>query len=184
MNTLDLLQRRRSSKKFGEIAPTKEVLEQMFKAALRAPDHGRLKPYRFVVIENTSLFQQCLIAAAEEFELGENGLAKASKLANQSPCVVATIAKLDEQNAKVPVWEQQITAGCATYALQLAANTLGFETVWISKHWIKGSAMRQALNCLENEQIIGFILIGSPQDKETITTASEPESIEGFVSYL
>ncbi|EQA08926.1 nitroreductase family protein [Glaesserella parasuis] len=53
METLDLLQRRRSSKKFGQDVPNAEQLENMFKAAVRAPDHGRLKPYHFVVIEPT-----------------------------------------------------------------------------------------------------------------------------------
>lgn len=183
MNTLDFLQRRRSSKKFGDIAPTKDELEQMFKAALRAPDHGRLKPYRFVVLQDKACLAKCLIAAAEEFEQGEQGLAKAEKLTHQSPCVVAAIARLDDQNAKVPVWEQQVSAGCATYGLQLAANTLGFETVWISKHWVKGSLLRQTLNCQSNEQIIGLVMIGSPQDKETITTSLDTEEIAGFVTY-
>lgn len=184
MDTLDFLQRRRSCKKFGDIAPTKEQLEQMFKAALRAPDHGRLKPYRFVVIENKQAYHQALLAAANEFEQGERGVEKAAKLANQSPVVVAAIAKLDAENKKVPTWEQMITTGCATYALQLAANVQGFETVWITKHWVEGSAMRAMLNCTENEKIIGLVMIGSPQDKSEITTASETENTDGFVSYL
>lgn len=184
MNTLDLLQRRRSCKKFGNLAPSREQLEQMFKAALRAPDHGRLKPYRFVVIENRDLYRHCLLDAVKEFELGEHGLGKAEKLATQAPCVVAVIAKLDDQNPKVPVWEQQVTAGCATYGLQLAANVLGFETVWISKHWVKGRMMRQTLECQAHEQIIGLIMIGSPQDKSEITTATETEETAQFVRYL
>lgn len=184
MNTLKFLQHRRSCKKFGDVAPSQEQLEQMFKAALRAPDHGRLKPYRFVVIENKQAFYQALLAAAKEFDQGERGIEKAEKLANQSPIVVATIAKLDPDNKKVPTWEQMVTAGCATYALQLAANVQGFETVWITKHWAEGSEMRKTLCCTENEKIIGFVMIGSPQDKTEITTANETEEIEGFVSYL
>lgn len=184
MDTLNFLQHRRSCKKFGDTAPTKEQLEQMFKAALRAPDHGKLKPYRFVVIENKQAYYQALLAAAEEFDQGERGIEKAEKLANQSPIVVAAIAKLDPENKKVPTWEQMVTTGCATYALQLAANVQGFETVWISKHWVQGSAMRSALNCTENEKIIGLVMIGSPQDKADITTAAETENTAGFVSYL
>lgn len=184
MNTLDLLQRRRSCKKFGDTAPSREQLDQMFKAALRAPDHGRLKPYRFVVIEDRVKFKQCLLDTVAEFELGEHGLGKAEKLSKQSPCVVAVIAKLDDQNPKVPVWEQQVCAGCATYGLQLAANVLGFETVWISKHWVKSQSIRQALRCADHEQIIGLVMIGSPLEKTEITTASETEETDGFISYL
>ncbi|WP_324683585.1 nitroreductase family protein [Bibersteinia trehalosi] len=184
MNTLDFLQRRRSCKKFGDIAPNRDQLEHMFKAALRAPDHGRLKPYRFVVIENKQALYQALLAAVTEFNLGERGLEKAEKLSSQAPTVVAAIAKLDDQNKKVPAWEQMVTTGCATYALQLAANVQGFETVWISKHWVQGKAMREMLTCKENEKVIGLILIGSPQDKAEITTATETENTEGFVCYL
>lgn len=184
MNTLDFLQRRRSCKKFGKQAPSREQLNEMFKAALRAPDHGRLKPYRFVVIQNLALLHQCFLATVEEFDLGEHGLGKAEKLANQAPCVVAAIAKLDPDNEKVPTWEQIISAGCATYGLQLAANLQGFETVWISKNWIKSQAIRRTLNCTENEQIIGLVMIGSPQDKTEITQATETENPDGFVDYL
>lgn len=184
MHALDLLQHRRSCKKFGDLAPTKEQLTQMFKAALRAPDHGRLKPYRFVVIEDRLIFEDALVAAANEFNLGEHGLGKAHKLSLQAPCVVAAIAKLDDSIEKVPLWEQQISAGCATYGLQLAANSLGFETVWISKHWIKGEVMRNVLQCQVNEQVIGLIMIGSPAEKETISLTTETEDITNFVSYL
>lgn len=184
MNPLDFLQRRRSCKKFGDIAPSPEQLNEMFKAALRAPDHGRLKPYRFVVIEDRALYRQCLLKTVEEFDLGEHGLGKAEKLAQQAPCVVAIIAKLDEQNEKVPTWEQLISAGCAAYGLELAANLQGFETVWISKHWVKSQAIRQALDCTEQEKIIGLVMIGSPQDKTEITTATDTENTDGFVRYI
>lgn len=184
MKSLDFLQRRRSCKKFGDIAPNREQLNEMFKSALRAPDHGRLKPYRFVVIEDKAQFKHCLLEAVAEFELGERGLTKAEKLAKQAPCIVAIIAKLDADNPKVPTWEQMITAGCATYGLQLAANLQGFETVWISKHWIEGQAMRSALQCSANEKVLGLILIGSPQDKTEISIAPEAEDPTAFVSYL
>ena len=67
MQILDLLHRRRSNKKFGEQAPNAEQLEQILKAGLRVPDHGRLKPYRFVVIEKSGMpqFGECLKAAVE-----------------------------------------------------------------------------------------------------------------------
>lgn len=184
MNTLDFLQRRRSCKKFGDIAPTKEQLNEMFKAALRAPDHGRLKPYRFVVINNKQTLNHCLLAAVEEFDLGEHGLGKAEKLTHQSPCVIAVIAKLDPNNPKVPTWEQMISAGCATYALELAANVQGFETVWISKKWIEATALRQALSCTEHEKVIGLVMIGSPKEGNEVSKAAETEETNGFVSYL
>lgn len=78
MQILDLLHRRRSSKKFGNKAPTPEQLKQILKAGLRVPDHGHLKPYHFVVIEKSGMPQLCELFkdAVAEFEMGEDRLKK------------------------------------------------------------------------------------------------------------
>ncbi|HGO5855758.1 TPA: nitroreductase family protein [Mannheimia haemolytica] len=186
MQILDLLHHRRSNKKFGDKAPNAEQLEQILKAGLRVPDHGRLKPYRFVVIEKSCMpqFGECLKSAVEEFEMGEERLKKAEKLANQAPMIIGVVATLDDSIAKVPSWEQMITAGCATYAIQLAANAQGFDTVWITNKWINGTALRTAFGCQESDKIIALIMLGSPAEGEQIALAPESESLEGFVRYL
>ena len=186
MEALDLLQLRRSSKKFGEMAPNPQQLEEILQAGLRAPDHGRLKPYRFIVIEQQARekYAEYLTQAAIEFEMGEEGLAKATKLATQAPMIIGVVAKITKEIAKVPAWEQMISAGCAAYAIELAANAQGFETCWISNKWVNGSALRQAFGCEEWDKVIGLIMLGSPQDKTDITLASQPEEVGDYVSYL
>lgn len=186
MDTLSLLQHRRSSKKFGDVAPNAEQLEAILKAGLRAPDHGRLKPYRFIVIEKSAMptLQTHLEAAAHEFEMGEEGLAKAAKISQRAPLMLAVVAKISSDIAKVPAWEQMLSAGCATYAMQLAANAQGFETCWITNKWVNGSALRQACGCGEKDKIIALLMIGSPLESENITLASQPDDLQGFVSYL
>ncbi|AWY45118.1 nitroreductase [Glaesserella parasuis 29755] len=186
METLDLLQRRRSSKKFGQDVPNAEQLENMFKAAVRAPDHGRLKPYHFVVIEPTAMeiFRRCLLETAQELEMGDEGVTKAEKLAKRAPMVIGIIAKIAKDLPKVPAWEQMVTAGCATYAMQLAANVQGFETCWITNKWIKGQALRQSFGCQADDEIVALLLVGSPLEGDSIATASQTEEITDFVSYL
>ncbi|MBV6541110.1 nitroreductase family protein [Ursidibacter maritimus] len=186
MKTLDLLQLRRSSKKFGTKAPNKAQLDIIFKAALRVPDHGHLKPYQFFVIEQEQLvtFRDYLNAAAEEFDLGEDGSKKAKKISSQAPMIIAVVAKVTKDLPKVPAWEQIVTAGCATYAIQLAANTLGFETCWITNKWVNGTALRQALHCQDTDKIVALLMIGSPEEEGEITLASQTEDISGFVHYL
>ncbi len=78
MEILDLLQRRRSNKQFGDIAPNEEQLQHILKAALRAPDHGKMKPYHFVVIEKSGMgkLREYLNAAAIEFEMDEKKCGK------------------------------------------------------------------------------------------------------------
>lgn len=186
MDTIDLLQHRRSSKKFGDLAPSPAQLEIMLKSALRAPDHGRLKPYRFVVIEKSGMpqFYQHLTAAVEELQLGEEALKKAQGLSQRAPMIIGVVAKLEHDIAKVPAWEQMLSAGCATYAIQLAANAQGFETGWISNQWVKGSALRKAFGCRDSDQIIALVMIGSPAEGNQITLANQTESVEGFVNYI
>ncbi|QNS15999.1 nitroreductase family protein [Mannheimia bovis] len=186
MQIIDLLHHRRSSKKFGDKAPTPEQLEKILKAGLRAPDHGKLKPYHFVVIEKSGMPQlyELFKAAVAEFDMGEERLKKAEKLANQAPMIIGVVAKLDHSIAKVPAWEQMITAGCSSYAIQLAANALGFDTVWITNKWVNGSALRSAFGCQDQDKVIALIMIGSPETEEQITLAPESESLDGFVSYI
>lgn len=187
MEILDLLHHRRSCKQFGEIAPSTEQVEKMIQAALRAPDHGRMKPYHFVVIEKSGMskLRHCLEAAAVEFEMDEKNAAKAEKLSNQAPMVIGVVAKLDHHSPKVPAWEQMLTAGCATYAMQLAANAQGFETVWISKKWVEGSALRTMFGCEQGDKVIGLLLVGSPKDPEAgVACAREAEETTGFVSVI
>ncbi|MDD0823920.1 nitroreductase family protein [Mannheimia sp. AT1] len=185
MQSLDLLLHRRSSKKLGDKAPNPEQLEQILKAGLRAPDHGRLKPYHFVVIEKSGMPQlrEYLTSAVEEFGLSEEHLKKAEGLSNRAPMIIGVVAKLDHNIAKVPAWEQMLTAGCATYAIQLAANSLGFDTVWITNKWINGSDLRSAFGCQEGDKIIALVMIGSPLEGE-INQAKETENLDGFVSYI
>ena len=186
MDILDLLQHRRSNKKFGEIAPSVEQVENMIKAALRAPDHGKMKPYHFVVIEKSGMpkLRECLASAAVEFNMDEKNAAKAEKLSGQAPMVIGIVAKIDHESPKVPAWEQIVSAGCATYAMQLAANAQGFETVWISKKWVEGSLLRETFGCRAGDKVIGLLLVGSPKEDDGISLAKEAEATEGFVSVI
>ncbi|OOF59009.1 NAD(P)H nitroreductase [Rodentibacter myodis] len=184
MDALTLLTTRHSNKKLTAPAPNKAQLEQLFQAALHTPDHGKLQPYRFVVIENEGLnkLETLLKDAVTEFNLGEDKLKKAENLAHRSPMVIAVIAKINPDVAKVPQWEQLVTAGCAAYGIQLAANAQGFDNVWITGKWVNGSALRQALGCREQDEIVALLMIGTAAEK--IERECRTVNIEEFVRYL
>ncbi|URL05647.1 NAD(P)H nitroreductase [Avibacterium sp. 21-595] len=184
MDALTLLTSRRSNKKLFAPAPSKAQLEQIFQAALHVPDHGKLQPYRFVVIEKEGLTQlgDLLKNAVQEFNLGEERLKKAENLPNRAPMIIAVIAKIQKDIAKVPVWEQMLTAGCATYAMQLAANAQGFDNVWVTGPWVDGSDLRQAFHCENSDKIVAFIMLGTAEEK--INRESKQINLEQFVSYL
>ena len=110
MDALTLLTQRKSNKKLTAPAPSQVQLEQMFQAALHAPDHGKLEPYHFVVIQGTGLskLESLLKAAVTEFDLGEERLKKAENFARRAPMVIAVIAKINHEVKKVPGWEQML----------------------------------------------------------------------------
>ena len=184
MDALTLLTQRKSNKKLTAPAPSQVQLEQMFQAALRAPDHGKLEPYHFVVMQGTGLskLENLLKAAVTEFNLGEERLKKAENFARRAPMVIAVVAKIDKTIEKVPAWEQMLCAGSATYAMQLAANAQGFDNVWVTAPWVNGTELRQALHCEANDKVIAFLLIGTAVEKRL----REPKSADltKFVSYL
>ena len=184
MDTLTLLTTRRSNKKLIAPAPNKEQLEQIFQAALRAPDHGKLQPYHFVVIEHEGLnkLEMLLKDAVLELKLGEDKLKKAENLAHRAPMVIAVIAKITPDADKVPKWEQLITAGCASYGIQLAANAQGFDNVWLTSKWVKGSALRLALGCREQDEIVALLMIGTAAEKAE--RECRQSNTTAFVSYL
>ncbi|TCP91256.1 nitroreductase [Cricetibacter osteomyelitidis] len=184
MDALTLLTTRRSEKKLTVPVPNKAQLTQMFQAALHAPDHGKLHPYRFVVIENEArqALANLLKNAVVEFDLGEERLKKAEGVATKAPMIIVVIAKIDKTIKKVPAWEQMLCAGSATYALQLAANAQGFANVWVTGPWVDGSDLREAFECEENDKIIAFLMLGTAEEK-TEREVKVADTTK-FVSYL
>ncbi|MDA3978328.1 MULTISPECIES: nitroreductase family protein [Gallibacterium] len=186
MDALDLLLNRHSDKNLIAPAPNAEELEILFKAAKHVPDHGKLTPYRFVVIEHEGLQKlgDLLKDAVNEFNLGEDRLAKAEGFPKRAPMFIAVIAEINKEIKKVPAWEQMLSAGCATYALQLAANALGYANVWVTGPWIDGSALRQAFGCREHDKIVALVMIGTAQDNSVRPNKEYNKNKENFVSYL
>ncbi|AWX15721.1 NAD(P)H nitroreductase [Mergibacter septicus] len=186
MDALDLLLNRRSEKKLTYPAPQGEQLQTILQAGLQAPDHGRLTPYRFVVIEKNGLkkLEECFKDAVIEFGLGEERLKKAESLPQRAPMFIAVIAKLNAEIKKVPTWEQMLSAGCATYSLQLAANALGFANVWITGNWVEGRALRYTLKCSQQEKIIALLMLGTAEKQEKYERSHKGAEISDIVSYL
>ena len=184
MDALTLLTHRHSEKKLTYPIPDETQLNQMFEAAVHVPDHARLQPYRFIVLSPEIMpdFQRLLQAGAEELNLGESRKQKAETICQNSPMMIAVIAQLDPDFEKVPTWEQLACASCSVYALQLAANALGFDNAWLSGKWLESNAVREGLDCSENEKIIALVALGTCVEKST--PKARKKSIEDLVEYL
>ncbi len=183
MDALVALHQRVSITKLTAPAPGKEQLHQLFKAALRAADHGNMRPWRFLVIEGNSLkklgelFAQ--IAASSRPEITQAELERFRSMPMRAPMIIACIAKCQE-NPKVPRIEQIISAGAATQNLINAAFALGLGAVWRTGDMAYNPQVKKALGVESNEELIGYVYIGTPSVPVHLPREQNPNE---FFSY-
>ncbi|MDC9595388.1 NAD(P)H nitroreductase [Xenorhabdus anantnagensis] len=183
MSALELLLNRRSISRLTTPAPEGIELQHILAAGMRAPDHGALRPWHFVVMQGEGInkFSKLLEKAAIEEELGKEVEEKAKNAPFRAPMIITVIAKVVE-HVKVPAWEQVVAAGCAVHAMQMAAVAQGFGGIWRSGSWTEDSTVRAGLGCGENDKIVGFLYLGTPELKAP-AKVSTPD-LTNFVSYF
>lgn len=183
MDALDLVVNRRSTSRLSEPAPKGEALENILRAGMRAPDHGALQPWRFIIIEDEGRerFSQLLETAAREDRMEDKAIEKAKKSPFRAPMIITVVAHCEEHH-KVPRWEQVVSAGCAVMAMQMAAQAQGFNGIWRSGAWTEHDAVRQAFGCRAQDAIVGFLYLGTPQLKPSTTVL--PADTAPFVRYF
>ncbi len=164
--SLRLMLERRSVPNVAEPAPTDEQLRAILAAATTVPDHGQLRPWRFVVVAGAArdVFGDALVASAQERAASPLPAAATDKLrgtAYVAPLLVAVIAS-PKPSPKVPEWEQIASASCTGYALVLAAHALGVGAVWKSASVLDGTALRAAFGLIDGERLLGWINLGAP----------------------
>ena len=130
---------RRSGKPRDMVAPGPDEaqLQRILEAAIRVPDHGKLAPWRFVVVgpEQRDALAALLHRAYREIrpEPGKQELASIEEFARQAPTLIVALSTPDALSA-VPEWEQQLSAGAACMNLLAAAHAEGFVGGWLDRH--------------------------------------------------
>ena len=141
--------------------PDAQQLDILLELAARTPDHGKLFPWRFLVIEGPAKAR--LIEALRPLADAQPEPAKAAsvlaKLAN--PPVTVLVISCPIPGHKVPVWEQELSAGAVCMNLEHAADAMGFSTSWITDWYAYDVRARALLGLADGEQIAGFIHIGT-----------------------
>jgi len=162
-----LLATRRSGKARDLIAPGPNAgeLHRILAAAMRVPDHGKLAPWRFVVIgaDRRDAFAALLTDAylAEKPSAGRLEIEAIEQFARQGETIVAVLSTPAE-NSKIPRWEQELSAGAACMALLIAAHAEGFVGSWLTGWAAYDSIVLQALGGAPSDRIAGFLFLGSP----------------------
>jgi nitroreductase len=154
---------RRSARALGLPGPSPSELETVLRAASTVPDHGRLRPYRFVVVEGEARerFGDALVAATEELEgpLPADARERCRAKAFVGPTVVVIVAS-PRPGSRIAAWEQVATAACTGYAISLAAHSLGLGAVWKSAAFMEGTALRGLFELADHEQLLGWVNVG------------------------
>jgi nitroreductase len=165
MEALQALLERVSVSRLAEPAPSAEQRRVMFEAALRAPDHGQLRPWRFLTVEGEArhALGELLAEAAraKSGEANEAAIEKARKGPLRAPLVVVAVAVV-QPHPKVPASEQLLTAGCAVHAMLLAAYAQGVGAMWRSGEFSFARSVASGLGLADHEQIIGLVYLGTP----------------------
>lgn len=181
MDALSLLLNRHSQPALIEPAPGGEELDNILQAALKAPDHAGLKPWRFIVCEGNGLnkLAELYTQSAIANQKTEQEINRAGQLPHRAPMVVVAIMKYTE-HAKVPRVEQISSAACSVMAMQMAALAQGFNGMWRTGSYAYCNIVKEGLGLAEKDEVVGFLYLGTPKCKKP---SAPPLSAEGFVSY-
>ena len=165
-STLALLETRRSGRPRDMVAPgpSDAELERILAIAARTPDHGKLFPWRFVTVapDQRQALADLLARALPDHDPDANDAhyAKAHEFAHQAPSLVVLLSAPIADH-KIPLWEQQLSAGAAGMNLLIATHAMGYIGGWITG-WAAYSDTVRAAFCAPGERIVGFFFLGSP----------------------
>ncbi len=170
MEVFDALLTRQSvsAKDLGLPVPNAAEREKAFAAALTAPDHGAVRPWRFLTVEGEGLQRLGEVFAQSARRAGDDEAEadKARGKALRSPLLIVCAAKVNPGHPKVPVIEQVIAAGCATQNLLTAFHALGYGAVLVTGGRAYDAGVKEALGLGPDDAIVGFLHVGTPQQPQ------------------
>lgn len=137
--------------------PTADEIGRIVSAGLSAPDHGGLRPWRFIHIPDAQRAALGDVFAA----IATDNPERAREKAMNAPCVIAVVARLAPDNPNVPVREQYASVGAAIAQMLLAANLLGFGAIMLSGARCQDPRLMTALGLEGNEELMGFLSVGT-----------------------
>ena len=164
---LDLLAHRRSVKatELCDPGPDEATLRTMIEIAIRVPDHGKLGPWRFIVLRGEDRAEAGKALTERWRARNPEGTAEHAALEGarflRAPVVVVVVSSPNAKAVKIPLWEQQLSAGAACQNLLNAALFSGFGAQWLTEWYAYDEGVSDALGLARSERVAGFVYIGS-----------------------
>jgi nitroreductase len=160
-----------------EPGPSDADLRLIFEAAVRAPDHGKLRPWRFFVIRGDARehLSELFASAVKRREPGatESQIEKEREKPLRSPMVVAVVAKVVTGH-KIPPIEQTMSAAAAAMNILNAVHSLGYGAKWVTGANCYDPVFLRDFGLEETDQLVGFIHVGTPQENAPVTQRPDP----------
>jgi nitroreductase len=183
MDVISALRARVSCPKLRDPGPSDAELDLMLRCALRAPDHGLLRPWRYVVFRGDD---RCAIGElfVEAERLRNPGASEESlqKLRNnplRAPMVIACVA-VTVRNHKVPVAEQVASMAAAVQNLQLAADALGYGAMWRTGAMAEDAHVKARLGFEAKDEIVAWLYVGTVDGARRAATEPDPAAFVRF----
>jgi nitroreductase len=176
---IEFLDQRRSvpSRQLGEPGPDADQLDKLLQAAIRVPDHGKLVPWRLLLIRGDARARLgsalAAIHARKEPDIAPAALEKDRDRYSFAPLIIAVVARIELDHPKIPAQEQLLSAGCVAYNLLLGAQALGFGAQWLTGWAAYDRDAADLLGLAATEHVAGFIHVGTA--KEDVPERTRPQ---------
>jgi nitroreductase len=177
----EVLATRRSTKVIHLTGPGPDAaeVEAILRVAMRVPDHGKIGPWRFVVIAGerrsacADMMALCLAASSQKADQAQLEAERARWL--RAPVVVTVISSPVTPH-KIPVWEQELSVGALCLNVELGAHAAGWGACWLTGWNAYDAGVASALGLREGERIAGFISIGTASEPPVERVRPDPAS--------
>lgn len=163
--TLDILHTRRSvvARNMTGPGPDRAMIEEIIRCGLRVPDHGKLGPWRVLILDDGArTWLGDVLADAfrrDNPDAGDEKIEAARGVLLRAPSVLCVISHV--RSDKIPEWEQVLSAGAVCQNMLVAATSLGLACQWLTEWYAYEPAVWRALGLADNERIAGWIYLGS-----------------------
>ncbi|HCP01316.1 MAG: nitroreductase [Alphaproteobacteria bacterium] len=150
---------------FDGVSPKRSDIDRMLEAAMSAPDHGMVRPWRFHIIEGDAryklgeVFAQALLVRDPVAPTG--AVDKERRRPLRAPTIIAVCAKVDPSRApKVPVVEQIVATAAAMEHLVIAAQSMGYGAIVLTGRNAHDGVVRKAFDLVDQDELLGFVYLG------------------------
>jgi nitroreductase len=167
--------------KMGAPGPDQAELQAILAAGAAAPDHGRLAPFRFLLVEKEAraALGELFVHAARiaDPDTAEVDLEKQRRNPQRATAVIVVITHVRADHPKIPAVEQLASGAAAMQNMLLAAKAKGFAAKWVTGKNAYDPTVRAGLGCAGDDVVTGFLYIGSFADEHPVSTKQDPARI-------